>query len=112
MNRWEIEVQQSLLDSEAAVIKALEKQYAAALRDISDKVKLFQADIDLLDEALSQDGLDDAAKALLQSQKRSKIYQRQYQQALKGQVSAILDKLRGDNYATIESFLKQSYEDI
>lgn len=110
MNRWEKEVQRSLLDSEEAVIKELEKQYTRALNDINEKVKLFQADIDLLDEALSQDGLDDATKTLLQSQKRSKIYQQQYQQALKGQVSAIVDKLHGDSYATIDSYLKSCYE--
>lgn len=110
MNKWEKEVQQSLLDSEAAAIKELEKQYAAALKEINDKVKLFQTDIDLLDEALSQDGLDDATKALLKSQKQSKVYQKQYQQSLKGQVSGVLDKLHGDNYATIDKYLKDCYE--
>lgn len=110
MNRFEIEVQQSLLDSEAAAIKELEKQYEAALRDINEKVKLFQADIDLLDQALSQDGLDDAAKALLQSQKQSKIYQKQYQQALKGQVSGIIDKMHSDHYTTIDKYLNGCYE--
>lgn len=111
MNRWEKEVQQSLLDSEEAAIKELEAQYARALRDINEKVKGFQADIDLLDQALSQDGLDDATKALLQSQKRSKVYQQQYQKALQGQVSGILDKLHSDNYATIDKYLKGCYED-
>lgn len=110
MNHWEKEVQQSLLDSEEAAIKELEKQYTRALNDINAKVKQFQADIDLLDEALSQDGLDDATKTLLQSQKRSKIYQQQYQQALKGQVSAIVDKMHGDSYATIDKYLNSCYE--
>lgn len=110
MNKWEKEVQQSLLDSEAAAIKELEKQYAKALKDINEKVKLFQADIDLLDQALSQDGLDDTTKALLQSQKRSKVYQQNYQKALSGQVSGILDKMHGDNYATIDKYLNGCYE--
>ena len=110
MNRYEKEVQQSLLDSEEAAIKELEKQYAAALKDINEKVKGFQADIDLLDEALSQDGLDDATRALLQSQKRSKIYQQQYQKALQGQISGILDKMHGDNFATIDKYLHGCYE--
>lgn len=110
MNRYEKEVQQSLLDSEEAAIKELEKQYAAALKDINEKVKLFQADIDLLDQALSQDGLDDAAKTRLLSQKRSKIYQQQYQKALQGQISGILDKMHGDNYSTIEKYLNGCYE--
>ena len=110
MNRWEIEVQQSLLDSEEAALKELEKQYAKALKDVNEKVKLFQADIDLLDQALSQEGLDDTTRALLQSQKRSKIYQQNYQKALQGQVSGILDKMHGDNYATIEKYLNGCYE--
>lgn len=99
-----------MLDSEAAALKELEKQYAAALKDIREKVKLFQADIDLLDQALSQDGLDDATKALLQSQKRSKVYQQNYQRALQGQVSGILDKMHGDNYGTIDKYLNGCYE--
>lgn len=110
MNRWEKEVQQSLLDSEAAALKELEKQYAAALKDIREKVKLFQADIDLLDHALSQDGLDETTRALLQSQKRSKIYQQNYQRALQGQVSGILDKMHGENYGTIDKYLNGCYE--
>lgn len=110
MNRWQIEVQKSLLNSEAEAIKALETQYKRALADINRKVKDFQAEIDLLDAAMNQNGVDDTTIALLQSQKRSKIYQKQYQEALKGQVSGILDKMQGDNYSTIESYLKESYE--
>lgn len=110
MNKWEIEVQQSLLGSEAEAIKELEKQYKKALSDVNRKVRDFQAEIELLDEAMNQDGMDDATRALLQSRKRSKVYQKQYQEALKGQVSGILDKMQGDNYSTIESYLKDSYE--
>jgi hypothetical protein len=110
VNRWEIEVQKSLLDSEEAALKELEKQYGKALKDINEKVKGFQADIDLLDQALSQDGLDETARAMLQSQKRSKIYQQNYQRALQGQVSGILDKMHGDNYGAIDKYLNGCYE--
>lgn len=110
MNKWEIEVQKSLLDSEAAAIKELEKQYAKALEDITERVKLFQTDIDLLDQALSQDGLDETTMAMLRSQKRSKIYQQNYQRALQGQIGGILDKMHGDNYATIDKYLNGCYE--
>ena len=96
-------MQKSLLKSEAEAVKALESQYKRALSDINRKVKDFQAEIDLLDAAMNQDGLDDATRALLQSQRRSKIYQKQYQEALKGQISGILDKMQGDNYSTIEA---------
>ena len=99
-----------MLDSEEAALKELERQYGKALKDINEKVKGFQADIDLLDQALSQDGLDETARALLQSQKRSKIYQQNYQRALQGQVSGILDKMHGDNYGTIDKYLNGCYE--
>jgi hypothetical protein len=110
VNRWEIEVQKSLFDSEEAALKELERQYGKALKEINEKVKGFQADIDLLDQALSQDGLDETARAMLQSQKRSKIYQQNYQRALQGQVSGILDKMHGDNYGTIDKYLNGCYE--
>lgn len=100
-----------MLASEEEAIKELEKQYKKALADIGNKIKLFQADIDLLDQTLQQEGLDDASKAALKSQKQSKIYQQNFQKALQAQIGAILDKLQGDNYATIEAFLKGCYVD-
>lgn len=111
MNKWEAEVQKSLLASEEAAIKELEKQYKKALKDINEKVKLFEADIKQLQEAINADGLDDSAKAVLISQQRSKVYQKQYQQALQGQVSGILDNLHGAEYASIEKYLKECYTD-
>ena len=100
-----------MLNSEEAVIKELEKQYKKALKDINEKVKLFDYDIKQLQEAINADGLDDAAKAVLLSQQRSKIYQRNYQKALQAQISGILDNLHGAEYATIEKYLKECYTD-
>lgn len=111
MNKWQSEVQKSLLTSEEAAIKELEKQYKKALKDINEKVKLFESDIKQLQEAINVDGLDESAKAVLISQQRSKVYQRNYQQALQGQISGILDNLHGAEYATIEKYLKESYTD-
>jgi len=110
MNRWEKEVLQSLLADEESVLKELKKQYKNALADINEKVKLFQSDIDVLDEALSSDGLDEGMKAALKSQRQSKIYQQQFQKALKSQVGGILDKMHGDNYSTISEYLNGCYE--
>lgn len=110
INKRQKEVLEYQLEKEKEVIQELKKQYSRALKDIQEKIKLFQADIDLLDQALSQDGLDDATKALLQSQKRSKVYQQQYQRALSGQVSGILDKMHGDSYASIDKYLNGCYE--
>ena len=111
MNKREKEVIQAQLDAEKIVLKKLETQYQRALNDINQKVKLFDADIKSLDVLLNIDGLDDTRKATLESMKQAKIYQKQYQQALKKQVAGILDKLHGDTYATVEQYLKKCYEE-
>lgn len=89
MNKREKEVFQSQLDSEKAVLKELEKQYRSALDDINTKIMILQSD------ELTQ----------------SKIYRLEYQKALKGQVEAILEKLHGDEYSTIQQYLHDSYTD-
>lgn len=111
MNKWDREVQQSLLNSEVGALSALEKQYKAALADINKKIKEFQAEIELLDSALNQAGMDEATRALLKSRQQSKIYQKQFQEAMKAQVGGILDKMQGDQYSTLESYLKGCYKD-
>ena len=101
---------ESLLGSEAEALEELEKQYERALKDIGQKIKAFQVDIDMLDAALNSEGLDDKAKERLKSQRRSKVYQKRYQETLQGQISGILDKLHSDSYTTIEAYLKDCYE--
>lgn len=109
MNKWEAEVQQSLLNSEAEAIKALERQYKQALKNINEKIRLFTANIMELDDAISVSTDPDEQERLL-SMKQSKIYQKQYQEALKGQVSGILDKMQSDQYSTIDKYLHDCYE--
>lgn len=104
MNKREKEVIQSQLDKEKAVLKKLELQYQRALTDIINKTKILQADIDMLQEAGEADD-----KTL--SMVRSKVYQKQYQQALQRQIIGILDKLHSDEYTTIQAFLNGCYED-
>lgn len=89
MNKPERQVIKFQLDKEQAAINDLERQYKHALRDIEDRIKMLQAD------ELTQ----------------SRIYQIQYQKALRGQVEGILDKLQGDEYATIQQYLHDSYQD-
>jgi hypothetical protein len=89
MNKREREVIKLELTKEDNTIKALERQYRNALRDIDDKIRILQSD------ELTQ----------------SRIYQIQYQKALRGQVEGILDKLHGDQYATIQQYLHDSYQD-
>lgn len=111
INKHEKEVIQAQLDAEKTVLKKLETQYQRALNDINQKVKLFDADIKSLDTLLNADTMDEAQKAVMESMKQAKIYQKNYQQALKKQVAGILDKLHGDVYSTVEEYLKECYQD-
>lgn len=78
-----------LLDGEKVVLEALEKVYARALKDINERIKVMQAD-----ELLA-----------------NRVYRKQAQEALKGQVEAILERLHTQEYETIEEYLKDSYTD-
>ena len=89
LNKREKEVYEGLLDSEAAVLKALKRQYERALQDINNRIRLLQSD------ELTQ----------------SRIYQVDYQKALKKQVEAIIEKLHADEYDTIHKYLADSYTD-
>lgn len=80
---------QHQLDAEKEVIKELERQYQAALNQINEKIRILQSD------ELTQ----------------SRIYQLNYQKALKGQVQGILDKLHGDEYSTLQKYLHDCYTD-
>lgn len=89
MNKREKEILQAQLDSEKAVLKEIEKQYKQALLDINDRIRVIVSD-DLT---------------------QSKIYQLNYQKALRAQVKGILEKLHSDEYATIQQFLNHTYTD-
>lgn len=79
----------SQFKSEEAVIKKIKAQYNKALKDINEKIKLLQAD------ELTQ----------------SKIYQIEYQKALKSQIKAVLDNMNANQYTMINDYLKNCYED-
>lgn len=87
MNKREKEFLQYTFNAEENVLHELAEQYEAALDDINEKIMILQSN------ELTQ----------------SKIYQLQYQQALKGQIEGILEKLHSDEYSTIQQFLEDSY---
>lgn len=89
MLKREKQVIQHQLDAEKEVIKDLERQYQAALNQINEKIRILQSD------ELTQ----------------SRIYQLNYQKALKGQVQGILEKLHGDEYSTLQKYLHDCYTD-
>lgn len=87
LNKREKEIFQGQLDNEDKVLKDLERIYQKARRDIENKIRLLQSD----------------------ELTNSRIYQIQYQKALKGQIDGILEKLHGDEYSTIQKYLSDTY---
>ena len=110
MNKRQKLVQEAFLDNEEAVIKRLKTVYNKSLEDITAKSKVLQdqinsiaAQIDLTD--------DEGEKAVLKSMEQSKIYQKQYQDALKTQISSVLDNMQVEEFQTVSEYLKTCYEE-
>lgn len=108
MNSRQKEVLQSQLDDEKAVIRKLKVSYGRAMAETEAKIQAFTADIQLKKEAL-QSVTDASQRAALESEIQSKVYQKQYQETLKGQISAIFDNLQSKQYDTIKEYLDDSY---
>lgn len=87
MNKRQKEVLKLSLQDEEAVLKELERNYTKALADIKRNIKELQAN------PLTQ----------------SKAYQLQFQKQLETQISAIVDVLSGNNFASIADYLNSSY---
>ena len=92
MNRWEKEVQQSLLNDEQQILNVLKMAYASAMQDVQDRMQNYFARI--------QANPNDV----------SAIYQFRYQQALQDQIQDILDNLQNQNYQSISEYLQNCYE--
>lgn len=77
------------LDTEEKVIAAIEKIYGQALRSINEKIRLYQAE----------------------EMTASRIHHINYQKQLRQQIEAVIEKLRGDEYTTIQQYLNDTYTD-
>ena len=110
MNKRQKLVQQAFLDNEEEVLKRLDKTYGEALADIEKKAKKLQEEIEELDK-LAKLSISDEEKEVLLSRKRSKVYQKQYQEALKKQVTEILDKMHTEEFKTVSEYLDKCYEE-
>ena len=93
MNRRQKEVLQNELKNERTVLNQINAVYQRAMIDIEAKIEKMQARINM--------NLEDTAA----------IYQKQFQEALKGQVSAILDNLNANQYDKIQDYLENCYYD-
>lgn len=93
MNKRQKEMLKNELKNEKAVLNDIKAVYEQAMQDIEQKIEKMQARISANPE-------DTAA-----------IYQKQFQQALKKQVSATLDVLNSNQYDKIQDYLQNCYED-
>ena len=88
MNKRQKEILLKRYKDEEEFLKELENIYQQALDDVNEKIKILQA-----------------------SDMQSKIYQRQYQEALRDQLEVILNDLQSNEYTRIEDYLKNCYYD-
>lgn len=89
MNKRQKEILQNELNNEKNVIKQIKNVYERALVAIDKKIELLSAN----------------------KMTQSKIYQKQYQEALKKQIEAILAMMNSEQYDVIQEYLKECYED-
>lgn len=89
MKQYEKEILQLQISHEKDILKELKEMYEEAERQIDDKIQQLMTD----------------------EQTQSKIYQLEYQKAIKGQIATILDNMNSHNYDYISDYLKQCYED-
>lgn len=110
MNKRQKLVQAQFLNNEEAVIRRLKSIYCASLKDIEKKAQALQDDINRLD-AMARLAVSDEEKAQLLSMQQSKIYQKQYQDAMKKQIGSILDNMQVEGFKTVSEYLQKCYED-
>ena len=110
MNKRQKIVQEAFLNNEEAVIRRLKQVYNQSLKDITNKAQELQSQITALN-ALEGAMSDPEALAKIQSMKQAKVYQKQYQDALKKQVNSILDNMQVEEFKTVSEYLNKCYEE-
>ena len=110
MNKRQKLVQDQFLNNEEAVIKRLKQVYNQAQKDIEKKTQALQDDINRLG-AMANLAVDAEEKEKLLSMQQSKIYQKQYQDAMKKQIGSVLDQMQVDEFKTVSEYLQTCYED-
>lgn len=110
MNKRQKIVQEQFLNNEEAVIRKLKNQYSHALTEITKKAQSLQDEINRLG-TLTSLATDEEEKARFMSMQQSKIYQKQYQDAMKKQIGSILDNMQVEEFKTVSEYLTTCYED-
>ena len=91
MNKQQKQVLEAQLKAEQQTLKKLQKVYKTALDDIDKNIAALMGRTDV--ENL-----------------QTIIYQKQYQEALKKQISGILDKMEAEQFTTVSGYLTECYE--
>lgn len=102
-------VQMEFLYDEDRVIRRLQAVYNQALRDITQKANALQEEIYKIQDKYNSIE-DEQERETLKSMERSKVYQKQYQDALKTQVRGILDKMHQKEFKTVNKYLNDCYD--
>jgi hypothetical protein len=92
MNKRQKEILQSQLDNEKRTLNELKQVYTQALKDCEKKIA----------ELSSRRDMENL---------QSIIYQKNYQQALRGQLEGVLEQLHSNEFATVSDYLTRCYED-
>ena len=130
MNKHQKLVQAKFLNDEEAVIQRLDGIYRQSYIDITKKISVLNKSISELQSVYASVGDDEIgdlaavflkskgnevftpeqAKETLQSMIQSKVYQKNYQAALKKQVDGVIDELQVKQFQTVHDYLEQCYE--
>ena len=102
-------VQMEFLYDEDRVIRRLQAVYNQALKDITQKANALQEEIYKIQDKYNSIE-DEQERETLKSMERSKVYQKQYQDALKAQVNSILDKMHRKEFKTVNKYLNDCYD--
>ena len=100
MDEFELQVAKEVLGHEKKIKRELKKAFAESLKDVKTTIKELQSSIDSLKK-------NNADESLI----RSKIYQIEYQEMLKGEIELNLDLLAQKNVSTTAIYLKKMYND-
>ena len=109
MKKYDKEVQQAFIGKEEQIIKQLKDIYSQSLNDINSKAQELQNQINGLNAALNLTS-DPGEIKTLKSMVQSKVYQKQYQDALKKQISSILDNMQVEEFKTVSDYLVECYD--
>lgn len=101
-------VQMEFLYDEERVIRRLQAVYNQSLKDITQKANALQEEIYKIQDKYNSIE-DEQERETLKSMERSKVYQKQYQDALKTQVRGILDKMHQKEFKTVNEYLNGCY---